>query len=245
MSGQVENINPYQGDEAKHVQIKRMFDSIAPAYDTMNRLMTLGIDKCWRRRTVKALSKQAPSSILDIATGTGDLAIAMARRLPETRVTGVDLSRGMVNIGIDKIKKAGLDGRVTLDVADALDLPFDDNTFDAVTVAFGVRNFEHLLEGYREIRRVLRPGGKTYVLELTTPACPIVKPFYNFYTRYIIPGIGRMISKDPGAYTYLPESIRAVPTRCAMTDLMAQAGLKDASYTSMTMGVCTLYVASK
>lgn len=241
----VESINPYSDDQAKHVQIERMFDSIAPAYDTMNRLMTMGIDRLWRRRTVKAVARHAPHHILDVATGTGDLAIALARRNPGATVAGVDLSRGMIDIGIAKVAKAALDNRVTLKVADALKLPFDDNTFDAVTVAYGVRNFEHLHEGYCEMTRVLKPGGHLYVLELTPPASPIIKPLYNLYTRKIIPAVGRLISKDADAYTYLPESIRAVPARGDMTALMTRAGLVNATFRSMTMGVCTLYIAEK
>lgn len=242
----VENINPYGSrGEAKHVQVRRMFDSIAPAYDVMNRLMTLGIDRRWRRQTVRAAVEGRPSDILDIATGTGDLAIALAKAAPQAHVTGVDLSEGMVNIGIRKVADAGLSDRVSLRTADALALPFADNSFDTVTVAFGVRNFEHLAEGYAEMLRVLRPGGRLCVLELTPPSSPLIKPFYAVYTRGVIPVIGRMLSGDSSAYTYLPRSIAAVPARCEMTRLMTDAGFADATWRQFTFGVCTLYTATK
>lgn len=249
MKPKVEEITPYGvcGDKAaKHEQVRTMFDSIAPAYDRMNRLMTAGIDRRWRRKAVRTVAGHcAAPSVLDIATGTGDLAIKLAREIDGARVTGVDLSKGMVAIGRKKIAQAGLGDRVTLTTADALALPMADNTFDAVTVAYGVRNFEDLEGGYKEMLRVLRPGGMLCVLELTPPSSAIVKPFYNFYTRCIIPGIGRMLSGDSQAYTYLPRSIAAVPARQAMTALMTAAGFTEARHRSMTLGVCTLYTAIK
>lgn len=242
----VENISPYGSrGEAKHVQVRRMFDSIAPAYDVMNRLMTLGIDRRWRRQTVRAAVSGCPAEILDIATGTGDLAIALAKAAPQAHVTGVDLSEGMVNIGVRKVSEAGLTGRISLRTADALALPFDDNSFDTVTVAFGVRNFEHLAEGYAEMLRVLRPGGRLCVLELTQPSSAFVRPFYIAYTRGIIPVIGRIMSGDSSAYTYLPKSIAAVPARGEMTALMTGAGFSGAVWRQFTFGVCTLYTAVK
>jgi len=230
---------------AKHVQVRRMFDSIAPAYDLMNRMMTLGIDKLWRRRTVKALAAERPEQILDIATGTGDLALALARKCPGASVYGIDISQGMIDIGRKKIDNAGLANRISLSVADALNLPFADNSFDAISVAYGVRNFEHLDKGFSEMLRVLRPGGKVFALELTPPASKFIKPFYNFYTRHIIPAVGRMVSHDARAYSYLPRSIAAVPARQQMTRLLSQAGFADAAFRSMTFGVCTLYTARK
>lgn len=244
----VEHLNPYNsgdGADAKHVQIRRMFNSIAPVYDVMNRLMTLGIDRRWRRKTVRAAASACPRDILDIATGTGDLAIALANACPDARVTGVDLSEGMVEEGRRKVLKAGLQHRVTLRTADALQLPFDDESFDVITVAFGVRNFEHLSEGYAEMLRVLRPGGTLCVLELTPPASAWVKPFYAAYTRGFIPLAGRLMSGDLSAYTYLPRSIAAVPARAGMTALVTGAGFRDAAWRSFTFGVCTLYTARK
>lgn len=241
----VEKITPYDDNEAKRNQVRRMFDSIAPAYDTMNRLMTLGIDRRWRRKTVAEVVGAHPAAILDIATGTGDLAIAMARAAADATVTGVDLSEGMVEVGRRKVAAAGLADRVSLAVADALALPFADNSFDVITVAFGVRNFEHLAEGYGEMLRVLRPGGRLCVLELTPPSSALVKPFYAAYTRGVIPLVGKLISGDSDAYTYLPKSIAAVPAREAMTALIAGAGFAAAAYRSFTFGVCTLYTATK
>lgn len=245
MNNKVEDITPYGTNNAKHEQVKDMFDAIAPHYDLMNRMMTMGVDKCWRRRVVNFVASLTPSRILDIATGTGDLAIAMGRKCTSATVTGVDLSPGMIECGNRKIAESGLSDRVALSVADALALPFDDNTFDVVTAAFGVRNFEKLEQGYREMARVMRPGAAIVVLELTTPTSPLVKPFYSFYTKCIIPVVGKVVSGDSRAYTYLPESIRAVPARNDMLALMRKAGLDNGKYISLTFGTCTIYIAYK
>ena len=240
-----ELITPYGDARAKHEQVQEMFDSIAPAYDFMNRAMTLGIDKVWRRRAVNSISAAGPRSLLDVATGTGDLAIQLARRMPECTVTGIDLSQGMLDVGRAKVKAAGLDGRISFMQADCLALPFDDNTFDCVTVAYGVRNFERLADGYREMARVLRPGGLLCVIELSTPRGWLTGPLYRLYTRHVIPLVGRMISKDVRAYSYLPESIAAVAQGEAMLDLMRGAGFSDAHHRPMTFGACTIYTARK
>lgn len=241
----VEHITPYGGEAPKERQVERMFDSIAPAYDFMNRAMTLGIDRLWRAKAVGLVRAAAPRRILDVATGTADVAIELARKLPEATVTGIDLSEGMIDIGREKVGRARLAQRVELQVADCLALPFGDATFDCVTVAYGVRNFADLEAGYREMHRVLRPGGMLCVIELSTPANPLVKPLYGFYTRAIIPAVGRMISKDTRAYTYLPQSIAAVPQRDDMCALMARAGFRSASFRPLTFGVCTIYTAAK
>lgn len=241
-----EKINPYSSDSrSKSEQIKTMFDNIAPAYDFMNRAMTFGIDRCWRRKAVDMLAKTSPREILDVATGTGDLAMLLARRIKESKVTGLDLSEGMIAVGRKKVGEAGLEERISLQCGDCLNMPFEENSFDAVTVAYGVRNFENLLQGYREMLRVLRPGGTINVIELSTPTSPIVKPLYKFYTRYIIPTVGRMVSKDVRAYAYLPESIAAVPQRQAMTSLMSEAGFINTSYRTLTFGTCCIYTATK
>lgn len=248
MSHKVENITPYAdtGDNrAKTDQVRDMFDAIAPAYDTMNRMMTLGIDRRWRHRCVDIVAGGAPRAVLDLATGTGDLAIALATAIPGATVTGADLSESMLEIGRKKVAGYGLDDRVGLVAADALDLPFDDNSFDAITIAFGVRNFEDLETGYAGMYRALRPGGRLVVLELTPPASPLVRPFYNFYTRCIIPAVGRVMSHDSNAYTYLPRSIAAVPARDDMLAIMRRAGFDDARYKSLTLGVATIYIAVK
>ncbi len=243
---QVEQINPYTSDtRQKTDQVREMFDSIAPAYDFMNRAMTFGIDRLWRRRAVGLLADVPHGDILDIATGTGDLAILMARSFPQSRVTGIDLSEGMVGIGRKKINDCGLDGRVTLGIADCLAMPYPDASFDCITCAYGVRNFQDLLAGYREMLRVLRPGGRIVILELSTPSSAIVRPLYEFYTRAIIPFAGRMVSKDTRAYSYLPESIAAVPQCGEMCGLMIEAGFAEASFISLTFGTCTIYIADK
>ncbi|MDE5669340.1 MAG: bifunctional demethylmenaquinone methyltransferase/2-methoxy-6-polyprenyl-1,4-benzoquinol methylase UbiE [Duncaniella sp.] len=220
-----------------------MFDSIAPAYDFMNRAMTMGIDRLWRHKAVRLLRDCQHDDILDIATGTGDLAIKLARELDPIAVTGVDLSEGMIEIGRAKVAKEGLQEVVTLGIGDCLLLPFTDASFDVVTCAYGVRNFADLLAGYREMHRVLRPGGRAVILELSTPTSPMVRPLYNFYTRHVIPTVGRMVSKDVRAYSYLPESIAAVPQGDAMTAIMLEAGFSQARAIPLTMGVCTIYEA--
>ncbi len=240
---EVERITPYGTNQSKGEQVEQMFDSIAPAYDFMNRAMTLGIDRNWRKKAVRMVAERSPRDILDVATGTGDLAIELARAIPGSVITGVDLSEGMIKVGHEKIAAASLTDRITLQAADCLALPFESCTFDALTVAYGVRNFADIPAGLREMYRVLKPGGMVCIVELSTPSNPIVKPFYRLYTRGIIPLVGRLISKDSRAYSYLPESIAAVPQRAAMCDLMTAAGFTRASFRPLTFGVCTIYTA--
>ncbi len=239
----VEEITPYGSEDPKGRQVEQMFDSIAPAYDFMNRAMTLGIDRRWRSKAVGMLGQ--PRNILDVATGTGDLALLLASRIPGATVTGIDLSEGMISVGRKKIAQAGLDSRIKLVAGDCLALPFADNTFDCITVAYGVRNFADIPAGLREMQRVLRPGGRLCIIELSVPVNRVVKPFYNIYTRGVIPALGRLISHDSRAYSYLPESIAAVPQRSAMTALMEAAGLCNATFRPLTFGVCTIYLADK
>ena len=242
---QVETINPYNGDENKTAQVREMFDSIAPAYDLMNRLMSFGLHRRWLAKAVREVASAAPVAVLDVATGTADVAIAIARNLPDASVSGVDLSEGMIKVGREKVAKAGLSGRITLTQGDCMALDIPDNSFDAVTVAYGVRNFERLADGYREMLRVLRPGGKLTVIELSTPRNPIVKPFYKFYTRCVIPLVGKMVSKDLRAYSYLPESIAAVPQGHDMCSLMSDCGFAAPQSRSLTFGTCSIYTAIK
>ncbi|MDE5656811.1 MAG: bifunctional demethylmenaquinone methyltransferase/2-methoxy-6-polyprenyl-1,4-benzoquinol methylase UbiE [Muribaculaceae bacterium] len=246
MEVKAEHINPYEGDtRGKTEQVRDMFDSISGAYDFMNRAMTMGVDRLWRRTAVNTVRRPAPRRVVDLATGTGDLAIALARRIPGAEIIGYDLSEGMLQVGRRKVEKAGLSGRISLHQADCLALPAADNSADAVTVAYGVRNFEHLLEGYREMHRILRPGGMLCVLELSTPHGRLTAPLYRFYTRCIIPLAGRLISRDDRAYSYLPESIAAVPQGADMCALMAEAGFSDCRFRPMTFGSCTMYTAVK
>lgn len=238
-----EEITPYDHRRGKTEQVREMFDNIAPAYDRLNRMMSLGLDRGWRRRAVEMVAATEPRAIVDIATGTGDFAISLATAMRDARVTGLDLSEGMVGIGRRKVAQAGLAGRITLEVGDCLDSPLPEGQADAVTVAFGVRNFARLLDGYRSMLRMLRPGGMLCVIELSTPTSPLVRPFYKLYTRGLIPLVGRIISSDRRAYSYLPESIAAVPQGEAMLQLMRDAGFADASYHCLTLGVCTIYTA--
>lgn len=246
MDVEAERINPYQGDQReKTQQVRAMFDNIAPAYDFMNRAMTFGIDKLWRAKAVRLIGRQSPKEILDVASGTGDLAILLARRIPDTSILGVDLSKGMLQLGERKVAEAGLADRVSFSVADCMQLPMPDDSFDCVSVAYGVRNFQNLLAGYKEMYRVLRPGGMLCVIELSTPDSKLVLPFYRFYTKCVIPAVGRMISKDVRAYSYLPESIAAVPKGREMLSLISEAGFRDARFRRLTFGVCTIYTAFK
>lgn len=242
----VEEINPYRDDSrAKTEQVRDMFDAIAPAYDFMNGAMSFGLHRRWLAKTVRRVAERRPQQLLDVATGTADVALRLARVIPEARVTGIDLSEGMIAVGRKKIEKSGLSDRITLRQADCLSLPFDDNTFDCVTVAYGVRNFERLDDGYREMLRVLRPGGMIAVIELSTPRSRLERPFYRLYTKHIIPLVGRIVSKDVRAYSYLPESIAAVPQREAMTELMESVGFSQTAWKGFTMGVCCVYTAIK
>ena len=245
MEIKAEKITPYGSDRPKGAQVEEMFDNIAPAYDFMNRAMTLGIDRSWRRKVVKTAAAAAPRAILDVATGTGDLAIQLARAIPAATVTGIDLSEGMLAVGRRKVEEAGLSDRISLIQGDCLSLPFPDGSFDIVTAAFGVRNFEHLDKGYAEMARVLRPGGRLIVLELSVPSSPLVRPFYRLYTRGVIPMLGRLVSSDSRAYSYLPESIAAMPRGVKMLSLMEGAGLTDCALRPLTLGVSSIYTGLK
>ena len=240
----VEQVTPY-GNGGKSEQVRQMFDSIAPAYDFMNRAMTMGIDIWWRRLAVKRLKRLRPAAILDVATGTGDFAIQLHNFLHPSHITGIDLSQGMLDEARRKVKGKGLDGAISFEQGDCMALPMQDCTFDAVTVAFGVRNFEHLQQGYEEMARVLKPGGMLCVLELSTPKNRVIRWFYDLYTLHIIPAIGGLKSGDKSAYRYLPQSIAAVPQGDDMLQLMRNAGLHDACCKRLTLGTCTIYTGVK
>ncbi|MEG1616381.1 MAG: bifunctional demethylmenaquinone methyltransferase/2-methoxy-6-polyprenyl-1,4-benzoquinol methylase UbiE [Bacteroidales bacterium] len=243
MSGKykAEKINPYNGDESKSAQIERMFDSIAVTYDKLNVTLSMGIDRIWRRKALNSLKPFAPQRILDVATGTGDLAILIAKRLKPRQVVGVDLSEGMLAVGREKVQKEGLEKVISMEWQDCLDLQFPDNSFDAITVAFGVRNFENLEKGYAEMYRVLKPGGVLMVLELSTPQHFPMKQLYNFYSAVVIPTVGKIISKDARAYDYLNESVKAVPQGELMAGIFRTVGFKEVKFNRYTFGICTNY----
>lgn len=241
-----EEINPYQGDERpKGEQVRDMFDNIAPAYDFMNRAMTFGLDRWWRSLAVKRVRRHGADYILDEATGTGDLAIKLARRVDPLSITAVDLSDRMLERGRRKVAEADLAEIIKFYNADCLRLPLPSDSYDAVTIAYGLRNFEDIGAGLAEMLRVLKPGGLAVILELSVPANPVVRWFYDIYARRVIPAVGRLVSRDARAYAYLPESIAAVPRGAAMTALLESAGFVDAAYRPLTLGVCTIYTALK
>lgn len=240
-----EEVLPYDDKTNKTEQVEQMFDNIASEYDPMNHLMSLFNDTSWRRKALNALSAFHPKHILDIATGTGDFAISAYEELEAEKIVGIDLSEKMLEVGRKKVEAKNLSSVISLEKGDSLNLRFEDNTFDAITVAFGVRNFSDLQKGLTEMYRVLKPGGAVAVLELAQPSNPIFLLGYKIYTKFIIPVFAKLHNTDKRAYEYLPESIAACPQRKAMTDLMQKCGFKEATYTTYTMGTCAFYLAKK
>jgi len=247
MSGKSpENVLPYNREEGKTSQIRRMFDSIAGHYDLMNTAMSFGLHRHWRDVALRMIQAgDRPRKILDVATGTGDVAIRLHEIFPDAGITGIDLSEGMLEVARRKIAELKIEDHVEFRIADCLELPFADDSFDAVTVAYGVRNFEHLDSGYREMLRVLRPGGRLCVVELSQPANPLLRIGYKIYAGGIIPVVGKIVSGDTRAYRYLPESIARCPARGEMTALMESVGFRDARYRSLTFGAVCIYSARK
>jgi len=221
-----------------------MFDNISGTYDFLNHFLSLGIDKVWRKNAIRKLEDIHPKQILDIATGTGDFAIAALKLNPE-KVIGIDISVGMLDIGREKLRKQNLDPRVELLEGDSESIQFEDNKFDAIIVAFGVRNFENLGKGLEEMLRVLRPGGKAVILEFSQPKTFPFKQGYNFYFKSILPKIGRLVSKDSSAYTYLPESVNAFPDGDDFLDIMKGIGYKNVACDPQTLGVSSIYTGTK
>ena len=222
-----------------------MFDTISKEYDGINRIMTFGIDKKWRRKVIDIIAKNNPGFILDIASGTGDLAIMAAQQTNATKIIGADISEGMLKIGKEKIKKLHLSNRITMQIADAENLPFASNYFDAITIAFGVRNFENLDKGIQEIYRVLKAGGKFVVLETSVPTNPIIKQGYLFHSNYLLPFFGKLFSKDPKAYSYLSKSAKNFPYGIAFNNILQKNGFKEVQNLPQTLGVATLYIGNK
>lgn len=226
--------------EGKKAQVEAMFDAIAPRYDLLNRVLSLGVDRRWRRKAVGLLEAEQPERILDVATGTADLAVE-AMRLDPKKVVGVDLSEAMLHRGREKVERLGLSDRIILQRGDAEKLPFSDNQFHAALVAFGVRNFQDLDKGLAEIRRVLRPGGALVVLEFSKPRAFPIKQLYAFYSRFILPRVGGAVSKNDGAYRYLPDSVAAFPDGEDFLDRLRQAGYHDVTCRPLTFGIASLY----
>lgn len=239
-------IKPYnQEDQSKAAEVEQMFNAIAPKYDLLNHLLSMNIDKGWRKKAINSLKDLKPlSRILDVATGTGDLAI-LANKMLNVPVAGTDLTEGMIEIGRQKVAKLGLENEISLSKADSEALPFSDGEFDAVTVAFGVRNYAHLDKGLAEMARVLRSGGRMVILEFSRPRSFPMKQLYMFYFRNILPIIGRCVSKDRRAYEYLPESVLAFPDGTDFEVYLTNAGVKPIKRISLTFGIATIYIAEK
>lgn len=238
-------VKPYKNsDLGKKEQVTKMFDNISGDYDGLNRVISFGIDIKWRKKVVKIIKKAQPKTILDIATGTGDLAINLSET-SANKITGLDISSGMLEIGKEKIKRKGLESRIEMILGDSEKMPFSDNSFDAITVAFGVRNFETLENGLKEILRVLKPGGTFVILETSMPDKTPYKQGYNFYTKNILPLIGRIFSKDRSAYKYLCESASVFPYGEALNNILRNIGFISVKDLPQTFGVATIYTASK
>ncbi|MEO5642109.1 MAG: bifunctional demethylmenaquinone methyltransferase/2-methoxy-6-polyprenyl-1,4-benzoquinol methylase UbiE [Bacteroidia bacterium] len=240
-----ETITPYHTSSGKKEQVAEMFDNIAPKYDFLNQLLSLGIHKGWRKKSVKLLLPLAPKKMLDVATGTGDFAIEANKRLNPEKITGVDISEGMMKIGREKLKKLGLDHKIELAIGDSENLPFDENSFDAITVGFGVRNFENLEKGMAGMFHVLKPGGMLVVLEFSRPRKFPVKQLFTFYFNRVTPFIGKIFSKDNRAYTYLPESVKAFPDGEQFTAIMKKTGFSACTWQPLSFGIASIYTGTK
>ena len=242
MKENIDTVTPYkQSEMGKKQQVERMFDNIAHRYDFLNRFLSLGIDSVWRRKAIKILNTVKPKSVLDIATGTGDVAFEIQKKLETEKLVGLDLSEGMLKYAREKSKKRGLEDKITFIKGDSENLEFKDNSFEGVIVSFGVRNFENINKGLSEIYRVLKPGGKLVILEFSKPKKFPVKNLYNFYFTNILPLWGKLISKDQSAYTYLPESVKAFPEGNEFCSIMEQQGFTKVEQKPLTFGICTIY----
>ena len=239
-------VRPYQDSNAtKKEQVASMFNNISGTYDFLNHFLSLGIDMIWRKKAIKELLADKPANILDVATGTGDFAFEAIQILRPVKIIGVDISEGMLAIADEKIRKRKMQEVFEVRLGDSEKLLFDQDTFDAVTVAFGVRNFENLEKGLSDMLRVLKPGGKAVILEFSKPKVFPVKQAYNFYFKYITPSIGKLFSKDSSAYTYLPESVAAFPDGENFISLMEKVGFKNTKYRPLTFGICSIYTGVK
>jgi len=238
-------VTPYGSEAGKKAEVEQMFDRIAPRYDLLNRVLSLGIDLWWRKRAIAYLKPAKPAEILDVATGTADVAILMAKILKPQRVVGIDIANQMLEIGRGKIAAQGLSDIISLETGDCEQLRFADDSFDAVAVAFGVRNFENLEKGLAEMRRVLRPGGRLVILEFSKPQVFPVKQLYNTYFKYVLPLIGRLTSRDMRAYTYLFESVQVFPEGKQFTEILTKTDFQNPLCERLTLGICSIYTATK
>lgn len=236
-------VKPYTPDGSKREQVEHMFDAISPKYDLLNRLFSMGVDQRWRNKVIRYVGREPVEHLLDVATGTADLAILAVKKAK--RVTGIDISEGMLAHGRTKVDARGLSERITLKRADSAALPFPDGTFDAITVAFGVRNFEDLERGITDMVRVLKPNGRLFVLEFSKPRNNVLSGLFRFYFHRVMPAVGRMVSKDSAAYTYLPQSVDAFPDGVAFVRILEKCGLHDATAEALTGGIATLYEGRK
>ncbi len=245
MGYEQEKITPYGENGHKREQVERMFDRIAHSYDLLNHCLSWGIDKRWRKTAIDSLRPYEPRQILDMATGTGDFALLAAKRLHPDRIIGADISEGMMQIGREKVEKAGWTDIIAFQREDCETLSFEDNRFDAITVAYGVRNFENLDKGLREMCRVLKPEGHLLIIELTAPQRFPMKQLFSLYAKVIMPAVGRLVSKDPSAYTYLPATMAAFPQGEAMQGILRRAGFREVRFKRFTFGISTMYLATK
>ena len=238
-------MKPYNTDQTKKEEVREMFDNIAPKYDLLNHTLSMSIDRVWRRRVVGEVRRAKPGRILDVATGTGDLAIAMARRIRDVQVLGVDLSEQMLAVARRKIEARGLDGRIVLDRGDAERLAVADASVDVATVAFGVRNFGDLGAGLRELARTIKPGGKVVILEFSRPRNRVFRALYEFYSYKILPRIGGLVSRDKRAYEYLPASVGEFPAPEEFMAMMARAGFRNCLARSQSFGIAQIYIGER
>jgi demethylmenaquinone methyltransferase/2-methoxy-6-polyprenyl-1,4-benzoquinol methylase len=229
----------------KKQQVAEMFNTIAFRYDFLNRFLSAGIDVSWRRKAIKEIQALHPNMVLDVATGTADVALMTYKLLKPTKIVGIDISEGMLSLGKQKIAKLGLQNHIELLTGDSETINFPDNTFDAITVAFGVRNFENLEKGLSEMYRVLKPGGKLVVLEFSKPKQSAFKQFYNLYMNVVAPGFGKMIAKNKEAYAYLNDSVQAFPEREAFTAILQTVAFKETYFKPLSLGICCIYCGSK
>jgi len=242
---QQEQIKPYDADGSKGEQVEEMFDNIAPTYDTLNHRLSWNIDKWWRSRAINMLKPYAPKMILDVATGTGDFAIQSARRLKPAHIHGIDISDGMMNIGRQKVKAAGLDRVIDFSKDDCMGLSIANDSYDAVMSAFGIRNFPSLDKGLAEMRRVLKPNGVCCLVELTAPQRFPMRQLFHIYSHTVLPVYGRLISNDSKAYHYLTATIEAFPQGERMMQVLKKAGFRETSFQRLTFGICTVFMARK